>query len=88
MAKDVVRVGGNEVVSEGHVGNPVFGVFDRVLERMGGEDRIVEWAEDNFGDFIKLYARLSPEGSRSGSQINIQVNAALGPSPLDGESDG
>jgi hypothetical protein len=65
--------------------HPIYGVFARVFEELGGQDRLLDWADDNFTDFIRIFSKMVPSGpANSGvSQINIQINNELGPSPLD-----
>lgn len=77
------NVGQNPIIEKESLENPMYGLFSDVFEQMGGVDRMKVWAAENYGEFMKLYVRLAPAANRGGGQINIQVNANLGPSPLD-----
>lgn len=35
-----------------------------VFERLGGEARMMEWADQNYGEFMKLYAKLLPSQTK------------------------
>ena len=67
--------------------HPMHGLLGRVLERAGGEDYILEWAEDHPGQFIKLLVAncvpaVQPQSGVQGD-INITINEVLQPTSLD-----
>jgi len=41
----------------------VVSAFMDAFELVGGTPRLVEWANENYTDFVKLYARLMPSQS-------------------------
>ena len=66
------------------------GVLANVFDSLGGEDFILEWAEDNPGPFIKLLFAATPTMQPvSGVQgdVNLIVHHTLGPTSLDDEKD-
>ena len=67
--------------------NPIHSIFANVLEKMGGEPFIQEWAEDNPTAFVKTLVGMAPglvpTASLTGD-INIRIHNDLGASPLDG----
>ena len=64
--------------------HPLHRLFDGVFQDLGGAERLKEWAEENYGQFIQLYARTSTlQSGGKGGRVIIQVNNQLGPSPLD-----
>ena len=65
--------------------HPVHALFGTAFEEVGGIERLCEWAEDNYSDFIRIFSKMAPtsdKGSGSG-KIQIQINNQLGPSALD-----
>ena len=65
--------------------HPIHGVFLQAFEELGGLERFVEWANENYTDYAKLFARIAP---RPQTEINtgeviITVHPSLGPSALD-----
>ena len=51
---------------------------------VGGIERLTEWAEDNYKDFVTIFARMAPTKGEGGSgRIQIQINNKLGPTALD-----
>ena len=67
--------------------HPIHGLFGYTFEALGGADRMVEWAQEDYREFIKIFARLAPapSGDVTVRQMNIQVNPQLKRTPLDGE---
>lgn len=68
-----------------HAQHPIHGLFGDVFDSVGGVDRLADWAEDNYGDFIRIFAKMAPapQPDNQPQQIQIQINNQLGPSPLD-----
>lgn len=58
-----------------------------IYNRLGGEDRMLEWADENLGSFyhmmIKLRPQVAPNTGHSG-KIEVNINTALQPTALDG----
>ena len=59
--------------------------FSQVFEDMGGAQRMQEWAEDNYTEFMRLYIRLAPKPQVeiTANKLEIIVHPALKPSALD-----
>jgi len=69
-----------------HSQHAIMGIFGNVFERLGGEQFLYEWAEDNPTKFITLMTKMVPTlQPSSGLQgdVRITVHPALGASPLD-----
>ena len=90
LTKKLVNTGGvmtepelNQAIKENlEKHHPVHGAFGHVFEKIGGVDRMARWANDEPGKFYAIFARMAPQET-SQNQINIQINAKLGPGPLD-----
>ena len=51
---------------------------------IGGVQRLALWANENPGDFFKLYAKMMPSTSINfGDNSVVQIVHAIGPTPLD-----
>ena len=70
-----------EQLEKQHAVHAVFGI---AFEEVGGVERLIDWAEDNYDKFIAIFSKMAPtkEGAGSG-KIQIQINNRLGPGPLD-----
>ncbi len=72
-----------EVLNSQHA---VMGIFGNVFERLGGEQFLYEWAEDNPTKFITLMTKmvptLQPTNGLSGD-VKLVVHPSLMPSDLD-----
>lgn len=70
-----------EQLEKQHAVHAVFGI---AFEEVGGVERLIDWAEDNYDKFIAIFSKMAPtkEGAGSG-KIQIQINNQLGPGPLD-----
>jgi hypothetical protein len=71
-----------------HSQHAIMGIFGNVFERLGGEQFLYEWAEDNPTKFITLMTKMVPTLQPSqGLQgdVRITVHPALGASPLDAD---
>ncbi len=76
-----------EVLSSQHA---LHGMFGRVFERLGGEDFLYEWAEDNPGRFLSMMTRMTPGLAPTqglGGDVQLHVHATLAPTQLDVVSD-
>ena len=82
---DLVPAKPKGLVEAMQAAHPINGVFGEVFEELGGADMLAQWAKENYSQFIKIFSRMAPTATPENhtSQINIQVNAQLGPSPLD-----
>ena len=69
--------------------SPLHGAMGRVYQRLGGEEALMDWAEENYGEFLKIMIKLAPPpqekpgGGNTGS-VTINLPEGLGPSALDG----
>jgi hypothetical protein len=65
--------------------HPLHGAFANVYERMGGEDQLLTWAEENQGEFYKMLVKLAPPPVQKGASghLSVVINTALQPSALD-----
>jgi hypothetical protein len=70
-----------EQLEKQHAVHAVFGI---AFDELGGVERLIDWAEDNYDKFIAIFSKMAPtkEGAGSG-KIQIQINNRLGPGPLD-----
>ena len=69
-----------------HSQHAIMGIFGNVFERLGGEQFLYEWAEDNPTKFIMLMTKMVPTLQPSqGLQgdVNILVHPTLTHSELD-----
>lgn len=70
--------------TDGFSRQDVVNAIQRAFIRVGGVDRLTLWANDNYSDFIKLYARLLPSQTVViGEQAVQKIVHALPPTPLD-----
>jgi hypothetical protein len=78
---DDLRARLREQLEKQHAVHAVFGI---AFEEVGGVERLIDWAEDNYDKFIAIFSKMAPtkEGAGSG-KIQIQINNRLGPGPLD-----
>ena len=78
---DALRARLKEQLEKQHAVHAVFGI---AFEEVGGVERLIDWAEDNYDKFIAIFSKMAPtkEGAGSG-KIQIQINNRLGPGPLD-----
>ena len=68
----------------------IHGMFGRVFDRLGGEEFLFDWAQENPGRFITLMTQMAPRVAPTSAiqgDVTIQVNAALKPTELDVVSD-
>lgn len=66
----------------------VHGMWGRVFERWGGEDRVLDWADENPGRFLTLMVKMVPSMTPINhiqGDVNLVVHNTLGPTALDGE---
>ena len=65
--------------------HPIHALFGTAFEEVGGIERLCEWAEDNYSDFIRIFSKMAPaaEKGTGKGKIQIQINNQLGPSSLD-----
>ncbi len=64
--------------------HPLHAYFGTAFEEVGGIERLIEWANDNYDDFIKVFTRMMPTGGTHGSgKVQIQINNQLQPTKLD-----
>jgi len=66
--------------------HPIHGAFIRTFEEVGGEERLREWADANYGDFVKIFVRIAPRPPADTQEgtIKISIHPSLKRSPLDG----
>ena len=46
-------------------------MFPDAFKELGGVERLVEWADENYGDFMKLYVQLIPK------ERNVRIDSTL-----------
>ena len=63
----------------------VVNAFQSAFELVGGVPRLAIWADSNYTEFTKLYARLLPSQSNSalGEANVLRIEMAISPSALD-----
>jgi len=63
----------------------VVNAFQSAFELVGGVPRLALWANENYTEFTKLYARLLPSQSSSalGESNVLRIEMAIAPSALD-----
>lgn len=64
----------------------IHGVFGRVFDRLGGEEFLYDWAEENPGRFITLIVGMTPNLTPMNSvqgDVHLHVHASLQPTELD-----
>lgn len=67
----------------------VIDAFHMAFDMLGGVPRLVYWANENYTEFIKLYAKQLPSGAQLDVNASgeIQFKMVLPPSPLDALED-
>lgn len=71
-------------------GSPMQQMLGLVLNELGGTDAIVDWAEENMSDFMRLIMAANPApvqatGSSGGTHLHIHPALAAGPLDIQGE---
>ena len=64
----------------------IHGIFGAVFEKLGGEDRFIEWADENYGRYITLLTKMTPGlAPTTGFQgdVHLHVHNSLTPTALD-----
>ncbi len=58
---------------------------DDTFELIGGGPRLAMWADENYGEFVKLYGKTLPSQIQATIEGKLQhiIRPALPPSPLD-----
>ncbi len=77
-----------QVVGQLQGQHAIHGLIGRVFERIGGEDRMVTWADENPGRFFSMMVATTPNltpVSTIQGDVNLVVHQALAPTDLDGE---
>lgn len=70
--------------------HPIHGMLGRVYERLGGEDFVAQWAEENPGPFIRLFVGTTPAMQPLNTvqgDVHLHVHPALAPTQLDQSND-
>ena len=83
MPQDDITQRVKEVLHSQHA---IMGIFGNVFERLGGEDWLFEWAQDNPTKFITLMTKMVPTlQPTQGLQgdVKLIVHPTLVPSELD-----
>lgn len=62
--------------------HPIYGAFGHAFNQIGGVDALADWAQEEPGKFYAIFSKMVPRDPAA-NQINIQINAKLGPGPLD-----
>lgn len=67
--------------------SPLHGAMGRVYERLGGEEALLDWAEEHYGEFLKILIKLAPppqdKPGTSHGGVTINLPGVLSPGPLD-----
>jgi hypothetical protein len=64
--------------------HPMASVFGVAFEQVGGVERLIDWAEENYTEFIRTYTKFIPTtNSGGGGKTIIQINNNLKPTELD-----
>lgn len=65
--------------------HPLHGMMARVLDDLGGQDFITDWADDNPGQFINMLMRLAPAAPPKGAVggVHLHIHPDLSPTALD-----
>ncbi len=69
--------------------HPLHRMLGEALERLGGIDFVVDWAEENPTDFMRIMLLLAPPpgavtGGGGGGGVHLHLHQDLKPGPLDG----
>jgi hypothetical protein len=48
--------------------------FNATFDLIGGVPRLAIWADQNPGEFFKLYAKMMPEAEKANQALNAQIN--------------
>jgi hypothetical protein len=66
--------------------HPIHAQFLQAFEELGGIERMKEWADENYTDFMKIFSRMAPRPQTeiNAGRIEIVVHSSLKPSALDG----
>lgn len=67
--------------------HPFHAMLGRVFQKFGGEERVVQWADENPGAYIRLMMGTTPSMQpmqHIQGDVNLHVHATLGPTALDG----
>jgi hypothetical protein len=93
MSQDVTQnLTGGELISAAQVRellanqHVLHGMFGRVFERMGGEEFLLDWAQDNPGRFLSMLVKMTPTVQpTTGVQgdVHLHVHHSLAPTELD-----
>ena len=70
-----------------HAQHPIHGAFANVFAKLGGEEFLLDWAEENPDKFLSMLTRMTPAlqaGTGHQGDINITINSAIGSTELDG----
>lgn len=69
--------------------HPIHGLFGAAFEEMGGHERLKKWAEDHYGDFIRIFAKMvpPPQPGKGEAQGPVELHPALKRTVLDGEKE-
>ncbi len=69
-----------------HAQHPIHGAFANVFAKLGGEEFLLEWAEENPDKFLSMLTRMTPAlqpGATHQGDVKIRVDNAIGTSDLD-----
>jgi hypothetical protein len=45
----------------------------RVYDRLGGEERLLKWADENYGDYVKILSRIAPRPQVDSEQTEMRI---------------
>lgn len=83
----LAKYDGNSLPAAMATHHPIHGLFGAAFEEVGGHQALVQWARENYGDFIKIFAKMAPPANPdiNISKMSISVAPELRRTPLDGE---
>ena len=72
-------------------GTPMQRLMGQVLDELGGVDFLVDWAEENPGEYVRILMAANPApqqiaaapGQPGGSGIHLHLHPSLAPTQLD-----
>lgn len=51
--------------------------FQKAFDRIGGVEKLAEWANENPGEFYKIYGRLIPADVNAQIKGNVRVDGSI-----------
>lgn len=66
--------------------HPIHAVFIQAFVELGGEERFRQWADENYGDYVKILSHIAPRPQLDSEpgKIQISIHPSLNRTALDG----